>query len=110
MATDIPAMKTTRAARDVITIADIEALEAQPYDALVPARTLIDLLRATAQLHPDRPALTTIPAGGFSGRASTVSHRDLYKKVIRAANLFHEPFGERRKAARSRSSAPSSKG
>lgn len=84
-----PAMKTTRAACDVITIADIEALEARPYDELIPARTLIDLLRATAHWHPDRPALTTIPAGGFSGRSSTISHRDLYKKVIRAANLFH---------------------
>ncbi len=86
---NMPAMKTTRAAREVITIADIEALEAQPYDELIPARTLIDLLRATAHLHPDRPALTTIPAGGFSGRSSTISHRDLYRKVIRAANLFH---------------------
>ena len=37
-------MKTTRAARDVITIADIEALESRPYDELIPARTLIDLL------------------------------------------------------------------
>ncbi len=83
------ATKTTRAARDVITIADIEALERQPYDELIPARTLIDLLRATAQLHPDRPAITTIPAGGFSGRSSTISHRDLYKRVVRAANLFH---------------------
>ena len=46
-------------------------------------------MRATAHLHPDRPALTTIPAGGFSGRSSTISHRELYKKVIRAANLFH---------------------
>ena len=83
------ALKTTRAARGVITIADIEALEAQPYDELIPAMTLIDLLRATAHLHPDRPALTTIPGGGFAGRSATISHRELYKKVIRAANLFH---------------------
>jgi fatty-acyl-CoA synthase len=93
MSSDIPAMKTTRAVRDVVTIADIEALEARPYDELIPARTLIDLLRATAYLHPDRPALTTIPRGGFSGRSSTISHRDLYKKVIRAANLFHSLSG-----------------
>ena len=92
--TDIPVMKTTRAARDVITIADIEALEARPYDELIPARTLIDLLRATAHLHPDRPALTTIPAGGYSGRSSTISHRELHKKVIRAANLFHSLLAE----------------
>ena len=89
MPADLAAMKTTRAVRDVITIADIEALEARPYDELIPARTLIDLLRATAHLHPNRPALTTIPGGGFAGRSSTISHRDLYKKVIRAANLFH---------------------
>jgi fatty-acyl-CoA synthase len=89
MPRDIAAMKTTRAARDVVTIADIEALETRPYDELIPARTLLDLLRATADLHPDRPALTTIPAGGFSGRSSTISHRDLYERVIRAANLFH---------------------
>lgn len=89
-----PAMKTTRAVRDVVTIADIEVLESQPYDDLIPARTLIDLLRATARLHSDRPALTTIPAGGFAGLSSTVSHRDLYRKVIRAANLFHRLLAE----------------
>ncbi|HEY1608625.1 MAG TPA: AMP-binding protein, partial [Paraburkholderia sp.] len=83
------AEKTTRAVRDVTTIADIEALEARPFDELIPARTLIDLLRATASLHADRPALTVIPGGGFSGRSSTISHRELYKRVIRAANFLH---------------------
>jgi fatty-acyl-CoA synthase len=77
-------MITTRAVRDVITIADI----GRPYDELIPARTLIDLLRATAHAHPDRPAITTVPPGGFSGRSSTISHRDLYKRVVRAANFF----------------------
>jgi len=90
-----PAVKTTRAVRDVITIADIEALETHPYDELIPARTLFDLLHATSDLHPDRPAITTIPGGGFSGRSATISHRDLYKKVIRAANLFHSLVGAR---------------
>ena len=86
---DAAAMKTTRAARDVITIADIEALESRPYDELIPARTLIDLLRPTAHFHPDRPAITTVPGGGFFGRSSTISHRNLHKGVVRAANLFH---------------------
>jgi fatty-acyl-CoA synthase len=85
---DVPAMITTKAVRDVITIADIEALEGRPYDELIPARTLIDLLRATAHAHPHRPAITTVPRGGFSGRSSTVSHRDLYERVVRAANFF----------------------
>jgi fatty-acyl-CoA synthase len=85
---DVPAMITTKAVRNVITIADIEALEGRPYDELIPARMLIDLLRATAHAHPDRPAITTVPRGGFSGRSSTMSHRDLYKRVVRAANFF----------------------
>jgi fatty-acyl-CoA synthase len=85
---DVPAMITTKAVRDVITIADIEALEGRPYDELIPARTLIDLLCATAHAHPDRPAITIIAEGRFSGRSSTISHRDLYKRVVRAANFF----------------------
>jgi fatty-acyl-CoA synthase len=72
---DVPAMITTRAVREVVTIADIEALEGRPHNELMPARTLIDLLRATAHAHPDRPAITTVPRGGFSGRPSTISHR-----------------------------------
>ncbi len=80
--------RTTKATRDVLSIADIEALEALPYDELIPARTLLDLLRATAALHPDRPALTTIPAGGYAGRSLTLTHRDLHRRVVRAANLF----------------------
>ena len=86
----VPPLKTTRAARDVITIADVEALEARPYDEVIPARALIDLLRATAHFHPERPAITTVPGGGFSGRSATISHRELYKRTIRAANLFHD--------------------
>ena len=73
--------RTTKATCDVLSIADIEALEALPYDELIPARTLLDLLRATAALHPDRPALTTIPAGGYTGRSLTLSHRDLHRRV-----------------------------
>jgi hypothetical protein len=69
---DVPTMITTRAVRDVVTIADIEALEGRPHNELVLARTL---MRATAHAHPDRPAITTVPGGGFSGRPSTISHR-----------------------------------
>lgn len=90
-----PTPRTTRAVRDVLSIADIEGLEAEPYDELIPARTLLDLLRATAALHPDRPALTTIPAGGYTGRSRTICHGDLLRRAIGAANLFHSLLGQR---------------
>jgi fatty-acyl-CoA synthase len=86
-------LKTTRAAHDVISVADIEALEARPYDELIPAHTLLDLIRATAAVYPDRPALTWIPAGGFAGQSITITHRELLERTIRAANLFHHLLG-----------------
>lgn len=82
-------MKTTKAIRTITSIADIEAIETMPYDALIPARSLLDLFRATAELHPSRPALTTIAAGGYAGRSVTLTHAELYRAIIRAANLFH---------------------
>jgi acyl-CoA synthetase (AMP-forming)/AMP-acid ligase II/enoyl-CoA hydratase/carnithine racemase len=82
-------MKTTRAIRPITSIADIEAIEGMPYDALIPARTLLDLFRATAGLHPSRPALTMISAGGYVGESVTLTHDELYRAILRAANFFH---------------------
>ncbi|WP_185973802.1 AMP-binding protein [Ferrovibrio terrae] len=82
-------MRTTRAIRTITSIADVEALEAMPYDALVRAHTLLDLFRATAELHPSRPALTMIAAGGYVGQSATLTHADLCRAIIRAANFFH---------------------
>ncbi|WP_290813292.1 AMP-binding protein [Ferrovibrio sp.] len=82
-------MKTTRAITAITSIADIEAIERMPYDALIPAQTLLDLFRATAELHPSRPALTMMAAGGYTGEAVTLTHAELYRAIIRAANFFH---------------------
>ena len=79
---------TTKFTRPVVSIADIEALERLPYESLVPARSLYQLFELTAQLHPDRLALTVLT--GKSGRTSEVglSHRELLADISRAANLF----------------------
>lgn len=82
-------MKTTRAITTITSIADIEAIERMPYDALIPAHTLLDLFRATAELHPSRPALTMIAAGGYRGESVTLTHAELYRAILRAANFFH---------------------
>ena len=81
--------KTTRYTTIVKTIADIVALERQPYDELVPARNLYQLFEATAQLHPDRPALTVMKTGDLEEAAVQFSHRELFGKISQAANLFH---------------------
>ena len=69
--------RTTKFSRTVTTIADIEALERLPYDELVPARNLYQLFEATARLHPERPALTVMPAGDPDESAVTLSHKGL---------------------------------
>jgi len=79
---------TTRAATRVVSIADIEALERQPYDALVPARNLYQLFQATASCHPDRPALTVLARGTPDAVGIGLTHRELLSEITRAANLF----------------------
>ncbi|MGR3454513.1 AMP-binding protein [Pseudooceanicola sp.] len=82
-------LKTTRPVRTVRTLADIEAIEARPYDDLVPARNLYDLFRATADAHGDRPALTVLRTPDPEDAGTALTHAGLLAEVTRAANLFH---------------------
>jgi len=82
-------LKTTRPVRIVRTLADIEAIEALPYDDLVPARNLYDLFRATAETVGDRPALTVLRAPDPSDTGVELTHRGLLAEITRAANMFH---------------------
>jgi fatty-acyl-CoA synthase len=80
--------RTTKYTSPISTIADIVALEQLPYDTLVPARNIYHLFAATAQLHPQRPALTVLLSGNPEERAVTLSHKDLLEDITRSANLF----------------------
>lgn len=77
---------TTRFARTIASLSDIEALERVPYDALVPARNLYHLFEATGQLHPDQPALTVLTTNRSEG--TSLTHRDLLAAISRAANFL----------------------
>ena len=81
-------LKTTRPVLDVRTIEDIEAIEARPYDELVTARNLHDLLLATAQHCGERRAITVLNAPDPADVGIALTHRDLLGEVTRAANLF----------------------
>ena len=87
MSAERAAPVTTRFTKRITTIADVEALERSPYDAVVPARNLYQLFEATAGLHPDRPALTVLKGGSAEGEIS-LTHRELLGAISRAANLF----------------------
>ena len=83
------ALKTTRPVRPVLSIADIAAIEASPYDELVTAHNLYDLFRATALHVPDRPALTLLRSENLEDVGLSLTHGELLREITRAANLFH---------------------
>ncbi|TNE39187.1 MAG: acyl-CoA synthase [Alphaproteobacteria bacterium] len=83
-------LKTTRPVREVRTIQDVEAIEALPYDEVVPARALYDLLRATAECVGDQKAITVLRSEDPEDVGISLSHRELLNEVTRAANMFRK--------------------
>jgi acyl-CoA synthetase (AMP-forming)/AMP-acid ligase II/enoyl-CoA hydratase/carnithine racemase len=81
-------LKTTRPVRAVRTIADVEAIEALPYDELVTARNLHDLFLATAEHCGSRKALTVLRSPDPADVGISLTHAELLGAVTRAANLF----------------------
>lgn len=81
-------LKTTRPVRTVRTIEDIEAIEAEPYDSLVTAHNIYDLLLATAEHVGERKALTVLRSEDPTDVGVSLTHRELLAEVTRAANMF----------------------
>lgn len=80
--------KTTRCVREVLSIADVEALESDGYDELVPAQNIYDLFLATAARHGDRPAVTVLRSADPDDVEVSYTHREFLEEITRAANLF----------------------
>ncbi|HVZ43496.1 MAG TPA: AMP-binding protein [Ramlibacter sp.] len=81
-------LKTTRAVRPVLTIADVAAIEAEPYDDVVTARNIHDLFRATALHVPDRQALTVLRSEDPRDVGVSLTHAGLLREITRSANMF----------------------
>ena len=69
-------------------LADIQALEATPYDQAIPAQTTYGLIAHAAQRFADRDAFRYLPSGDLGQPARAVSYRELLAQMHRAANLF----------------------
>ncbi|MEM8622223.1 MAG: acyl-CoA synthetase [Pseudomonadota bacterium] len=78
------------------TLEDKEKVEAVPADERWQPGSVHSLLAATAERHPDRPALSFQLKGGPKDPAETLNFRELLTEVNRAANVFrHLGIGER---------------
>jgi fatty-acyl-CoA synthase len=72
----------------ICSLADIEAIEARPYDEAVEPRHMLDLFSLSAERHGNRTALVYLPTPDPAGPAEYFSYRDLLASIQRAANLF----------------------
>jgi fatty-acyl-CoA synthase len=73
----------------VQALADIHRIEATPLVQAVPWASTYDLIRASAQVHADRPALTFLHTGQPGGASTTWTYRDLLHGIHQTANLLH---------------------
>lgn len=81
-------MRTTRWTLPVGGESDLQALERHPYEELVPARSIYEVLQATATLHGDRPAATSLASASPDSVVRSLTHRAFLGEVTKAANLF----------------------
>lgn len=72
----------------ISTLRDIEALEALPYESVVPARSTYELIARAAARFPERDAFRFLPDGELATPAVPITYAQLLQNIHRAANLF----------------------
>jgi fatty-acyl-CoA synthase len=76
------------ASSPVQSLADLQRLEATPLAQAMPWASTYNVIRASAQVHADRPALTFLETGQVGGPATTWTYRDLLQGIHQTANLL----------------------
>ena len=69
-------------------LADIEALESQPYESAVPARSTYELISLAAKRFPLREAFRYLPDGDLATEPHRIRYSLLLENIQRAASLF----------------------
>jgi fatty-acyl-CoA synthase len=70
------------------SLADIAAVEAQPYEGAVEPRHMLDLFRLSAERHGNGAAIIYLPSADPLVPPQQWSYRDFFAGICRAANLF----------------------
>lgn len=76
------------ARRAIRELADIQALERFGLEEVVPVSSTYDLLRRSARLHGDMPAVIYLPTGSLDDTPQVLDFSALLEMVNRAANAF----------------------
>jgi len=73
----------------VQSLADIHRIEATPLADAMPWASTYALIRASAQVHADQPALSFLQTGQPGGASTTWTYRSLLQGIHQTANLLH---------------------
>jgi fatty-acyl-CoA synthase len=74
----------------VQSLADIHRIEATPLAEAVPWTSTYGLIRASAEVHAEQPALTFLHTGQPGGTSTTWTYRSLLQGIHQTANLLHQ--------------------
>jgi fatty-acyl-CoA synthase len=74
----------------VQSLADIQRIEATPLTQAVPWTSTYALIRASAEVHAEQPALTFLYTGQPGGKSTTWTYRSLLQGIHQTANLLHQ--------------------
>src|SRR5947209_1754315 len=69
-------------------LADVQAVESVPLEQRLAAATTYDLIRRSADAHPDAPALIWLPNGRADDAPVEFTYRAFFNRVTQAANLL----------------------
>ena len=72
----------------VQSLADIHRIEATPLTEALPWSSTYALIRASAEVHPEQPALTFLHTGQPGGKSTTWTYRSLLQGIHQTANLL----------------------
>ncbi len=73
----------------VQSLADLQRVAATPLAEPMPWPSTYDLIRASAKVHADRPALTFLDTGQVGGPSTTWTYGQLLQGIHQTANLLH---------------------
>ncbi len=74
----------------VQSLADLHRIEATPLAQALPWASTYDLIRASAEVHAEQPALTFLYTGEPGGNSTTWTYRSLLQGIHQTANLLHQ--------------------
>ncbi|WP_416899678.1 MAG: acyl-CoA synthetase [Minwuia sp.] len=74
--------------RPVRTPADVAEIEKTPFEELLPADNIYAAIKASAERHPDKPAVWNLKRGERTDEPEKVTYGELFRRITQTANML----------------------